>query len=136
MNLKTYFLPLVLVTFASLAALARAESPYSSVGHNSAAGLRPARDLRGRYPLLLNSMHKGEVPSINPHNVTRYGSAYIGAYNNRLYWMVPVEYGKLVPPARDFYSRGYGMVMTEAIACVRNGRVEHWIYKKSRTPVR
>lgn len=114
------------------------------------AGLRPGMDFRGRYPALLKSMRSGQVYSITPDNVVRYGHPTIGKYNGQVYWMVPVQY--YTPGADTSYQQvsmdgrplprvsraryGASQHSTDAYACVRNGRVEHWIYKVSKTPIR
>ncbi|MBB5035403.1 hypothetical protein [Prosthecobacter vanneervenii] len=114
------------------------------------AGLRPAMDFRGRYPALLKSMRAGHVYSISPDNVQRYGYPTLGKYNGQVYWMVPVQFytlggdtsyqqlsddGRPLPRiSRSRYSAS--RQTTDAYACVRNGVVEHWIYKISKAPIR
>lgn len=114
------------------------------------AGVRPAKDFRGRYPLLIKSMRSGQVSSVTPENVFRYGNPTIGKYNNEIYWLVPVTFftagpdtsyqqistdGRPLPRvSRARYSTT--QFSSEVYACVRAGRVEHWIYKISKNPVR
>ena len=114
------------------------------------AGIKPARDFRGRYPVLTRSMREGQVSSITPENVVRYGYPTIGRYNGQIYWLVPVKFytagadtsyqyismdGRHLPHV----SRGRPSLTQHAsdvYACVRGGRVEHWVYKISGDPVR
>lgn len=114
------------------------------------AGLRPAKDFRGRYPLLVKSMRAGQVGAYAPENVVSYGHPSIGKYNNEVYWLVPVTFhttgpdtsfqqismdGRVLPHvSRARYSAT--QFSSVVYACVRAGRVEHWIYKISKTPVR
>ncbi|MCF7789163.1 MAG: hypothetical protein K9N47_23765 [Prosthecobacter sp.] len=114
------------------------------------AGLRPAKDFRGRYPTLTKSMRAGHVRSVTPENVVSYGHPSIGKYNNEIYWLVPVTFYTAGPDTSyqqismdgrplPYVSRArYSATQFSSVvyACVRGGRVEHWIYKLSKTPVR
>ncbi len=150
-TIHTLLLALLVVLGIGTASVATASDFARDPNFNHPlAGLRPAMDFRGRYPTLLKSMRAGQVYSITPDNVVRYGYPTIGKYNGQVYWMVPVQYytaggdtsyqqvsmdGRPMP--RVSHSRfGASQHSTDAYACVRNGRVEHWIYKVSKAPIR
>ena len=114
------------------------------------AGVKPSKDFRGRYPVLIKSLREGQVRSITPENVVSYGYPSIGKYNGQIYWMVPVtfytagpdtSYQQISADGRHLphISRGRpspSQHATDVYACVRAGRVEHWVYKVSKDPVR
>jgi hypothetical protein len=135
MNFKASLQVLFMTALAAIPAVVHAAPPYTTTpitpGYESIVGAKPAKDFRGRYRPLVKSLNAGQVRSLSLDNVYRYGTPYIGSFNNKLYWMVPVEYSRLVHPGNDLHARGYGMVMGNVVACVRHGCVEHWIYKKS-----
>ncbi|WP_395740772.1 hypothetical protein [Prosthecobacter sp.] len=102
------------------------------------AGEKPGKDFRGRYPVLTRSMREGYVQSVNPGNVISYGTPTLGKFNHQVYWMVPVTFA---PGRTSIYEQtrarhSYTRLSTDAYACVRNGRVEYWIYKESRSLIR
>ncbi|WP_395732903.1 hypothetical protein [Prosthecobacter sp.] len=142
----------LLVTFGLGMFTSAGASDYASdhVLNHPMAGMRPAKNFRGSYPTLTKSMQAGHVRTITTDNIVSYGHPFIGRYNGQTYWMVPVHFhlygpdtsyqqismdGRPLPHvsrARPSYSQH----SAEAYACVRAGRVEHWIYKISKSPVR
>lgn len=133
MNFKSSLQVLFMIALAAFPAVGHAAPPVTP---EALVGAKPAKDFRGRYPALVKSMMSGQARSITLGNVYKYGRPQLGSYNNQLYWMVPVEYARLVSPGNDDHARGYGMIMGDALACVRHGRVEFWIYKTSRGQMR
>jgi hypothetical protein len=134
MKSKIRFLSLTLVSLVALTAFVQAGPPEARLGShhsNARAGARPSRTIFGTYPVLTNSMNSGQVRSIYPENVQSYGTPYVGTYNNKTYWMVPVQFGRLAPIPRDGFGRGHGLILSDAVACVSGNRVEYWIYKNS-----
>lgn len=131
---------LLLLTFVSLslpAVFVQAGPPDFPMDwslHSPLAGSKPGKDFRGTYPALTKSMNSGRVRSIWPDNVQQYGTPQLGTYNNKVYWMVPVQFAHAAPFLNNGF-RDQGLVLVDAYACVCGGRVEHWIYKDSRTPV-
>ena len=76
-------------------------------------------------------MNSGQVRSIVPENVQSYGTPYVGTYNNKTYWMVPVQFAVRPAPYLNNGFRDEGAIMSDAVACVSGNRVEYWIYKNS-----
>ncbi len=141
MNTKAHSALLILLGVFTLGMLPTAgASDYATdPGWNHPlAGERPAKDFRGRYPVLTRSMREGYVMSVTPYNVVEYGTPVLGKFNRQVYWMVPVTFapGKhaLNEQSRVRYSPS--RLSTDAYACVRNGRVEYWIYKDSKSLIR
>jgi hypothetical protein len=136
MNTKAYSAVLVLFAVFTLGMLPNASaSDYSTdpTFNHPLAGERPGKNLWGSYPVLTRSMRAGEVMSITPGNVEDYGNPTIGKFNGQVYWLVPVRF--LTPRATGArYSPSQHA--SEAYACVRNGRVEYWIFKESKSVIR
>lgn len=153
MNMKTHSTLLALMIAFGLGMFTSAgASDYATDAalNHPVAGLRPAKDFRGRYPMLTKSIRAGQVRTITMENIVSYGYPSIGKYNGQLYWMVPVRFHLYGPdtsyqqtsmdgrplPHISRARPSYTQHSAEAYACVRAGRVEHWIYKISKAPVR
>jgi len=97
--------------------------PDMIINSDGVAGRRPGNTFAGTYSALDESMRAGSVTSINEENVVRYGQPRLVMYEGEAYWQVPVTYRE-----RTY---GNGVIISEARALVRNGRVEHWLFRKS-----
>ncbi|MDZ4287923.1 MAG: hypothetical protein U0984_08185 [Prosthecobacter sp.] len=106
-------------------ALARPEPLI--ISEDSRAGRRPGTTPFGTYAALDLSIRNGEVSTINSDTVLRYGKPTLVRYHGVDYWQVPVTYRH-----RIF---GNGVIISEARALVRNGQVEHWVFRNSSLPV-
>ncbi|OYW74518.1 MAG: hypothetical protein B7Z37_17410 [Verrucomicrobia bacterium 12-59-8] len=95
--------------------------------------------------MLIKSMRAGQVRTVTPENVVSYGYPFIGKYNNQIYWMVPVTFYTAGPDTSYQHISADGRRLPHISrakysatqkACVHAGRVEHWIYKISKAPLR
>jgi len=87
---------------------------------------KPIRNGDGTYPVLLDSMKRGQVTEITPNNIASWSEVTWEKIDGKSYWIVKVKY--TVPSI-------VGPIDTEAEAHLFNGRVEKWIYTKSREVV-
>lgn len=87
---------------------------------------RPLQDEHGSYPLLVASMHAGQVSEITPGKVKRWFMARQESIDSRPTWTVDLLYDAIV---------FCGVVEARAQAHVRDGRVIRWIYPGSGEPV-
>jgi hypothetical protein len=92
----------------------------------AASNDKPLRNGDGTYPVLLDSMKRGQVTEVTPKNITGWSEATSEKIDGKTYWIVKVKF--TVPSI-------VGPIETEADARIFNGRVEKWIYTKSREVV-
>ncbi|MCB1224900.1 MAG: hypothetical protein KDK99_03725 [Verrucomicrobiales bacterium] len=111
---------------------ARQSRTHSSLADTSApAGAidpagKPTRSPDGTYPLLLASIHSGQVNDIDPDTISRWGSAQPGTVAGQPGWLVNI----------DFVSHTiFGPIPTQAQAQIAQGRVQRWIYTGSQEEV-
>lgn len=97
-------------------------APSTAVASNE----KPARNSDGSYPLLLASMKSGQVTEITPTNITRWGEATQEKVDGKTCWVVVVDVTILSM---------FGPFPTVAEAHIFNGKVEKWVYTKSREVV-
>jgi len=83
---------------------------------------KPERAGDGTYPLLIDSMKKGQVTEITLTNVKKWGEAASEKIEGKTYWTVIVNYTTKTM---------FGDFDTEAQARILNGKVEKWVYTGS-----
>lgn len=104
---------------------AQSEAPAVEAGPSSSeadASGKPVRDADGGYPLLINSMKRGQITEIKPENITRWQDAQPIVIQGKPGWAVKVECNvKTI----------FGLQPVEAQALVLNGKVTGWYYTGS-----
>lgn len=83
---------------------------------------KPERSADGTYPLLLESMKRGQVTEITPKNITRWGEMRSERIDGQEYFTVIVDYTTKTM---------FGDFATSAQARIRDGKVVKWIYTGS-----
>lgn len=114
-----------LKVIAANKARTQAEAPAVEVGPSSSeadASGKPVRDDAGGYPLLINSMKRGQITEIKAENITRWQDAQPIVIQGKPGWAVKVECNvKTI----------FGLQPVEAQALVLNGKVTGWYYTGS-----
>lgn len=83
---------------------------------------KPTKARNGSYPLLLESMQKGQVTEVTEQNITKWEDPVPETVDGKNYWVVIVSYTTKTM---------FGDFPTAAKAYVHNGKVEKWIYRDS-----
>ncbi|MDI1315228.1 hypothetical protein [Prosthecobacter sp.] len=104
---------------------AQSEVPAVEAGPSSSeadASGKPVRDSDGGYPLLINSMKRGQITEIKAENITRWQDAQPIVIQGKPGWAVKVECNvKTI----------FGLQPVEAQALVLNGKITGWYYTGS-----
>jgi hypothetical protein len=87
---------------------------------------KPVMAADGTYPLLVASMHAGQVTEVTPASIRRWGSPEAGSFNGQSCWVLNVEYDAMT---------AFGKISSAAMAKVVGGKVAGWFYKGSEEPV-
>ncbi|WP_395748417.1 hypothetical protein [Prosthecobacter sp.] len=113
-----------LKAIAAKKALNASSAPVEAAPSSSeadAAG-KPVRDSKGAFPLLVASMHRGQVTEIKPENVLDWNDPQPVMIQGRSGWAV-----KLTANVKTIF----GLQPVEAQALVLNGKVTGWFYTGS-----
>ncbi|MFP6872203.1 MAG: hypothetical protein VCA55_01735 [Verrucomicrobiales bacterium] len=95
----------------------------SSEREKYAAGLGPPPEKSGRgYAVMLTSIQRGEVKSINVSKIKGWGPARPQIWNSKPYWTATVTY-----PTTSLF----GTFDTEGMAIISGNRVVEWLYTGS-----
>jgi hypothetical protein len=86
------------------------------------AGPKPILMPNGSYRALYNSMNNGEVTAIRPGAIIKYGLPTPVRFDGKAYWQIDVTYKN--------YTVGGSILIGEARALVRDGRVVAWTDRK------
>lgn len=87
-----------------------------------AMGPIPKQNGDGTVPVMVASIEKGEVTEIELGRIEKWGRIYQEEIQGSWYWVGPVEYKT---------ETIFGVFDTEALALMRGGRVEKWVYSGS-----
>ncbi len=90
-------------------------APLTTGGSNG----KPAKEADGSYPLLLASMKSGQVTEIKPENIKKWGDVTSEKIDGTTYWTVVVKYETQTM---------FGKFETEALARIKDGKVDKWVY--------
>jgi hypothetical protein len=79
----------------------------------------PTRNVEGTYDVLLASMRAGQVTDITPQNVRKWGDPVREEENGKGYWAITLDVT---------VQSMFGPIDTQAVAHIRDGKVEKWLY--------
>ncbi len=85
-------------------------------------GKMPEADNDGRVPIMVSSIRSGAVSEIRLNEISYWGPIRYEIVDNRAYWTATVNYKT---------TSLFGTFPTEAMALMRNGKVENWLYTGS-----
>ena len=85
-------------------------------------GEMPEADNDGRVPIMVSSIRSGAVSEIRLDEISYWGPIRYEIVDNRAYWTATVNYKT---------TSLFGTFPTEAMALMRNGKVENWLYTGS-----
>jgi hypothetical protein len=85
-------------------------------------GKMPSRDDQGRVALMVQSIEAGDVTEINLNEISHWGPVRYELVDRQPYWTGTVNYKT---------NSLFGTFDTEAMALIRNGKVEEWVYTGS-----
>ena len=85
-------------------------------------GQMPEADNDGRVPIMVSSIRSGAVSEIRLNEISYWGPIRYEIVDNRAYWTATVNYKT---------TSLFGTFPTEAMALMRNGKVENWLYTGS-----
>ena len=85
-------------------------------------GKMPEAENDGRVPLMMRSIKSGDVSEIRLNEISYWGPIRYEIVDNRAYWTATVNYKT---------TSLFGTFPTEAMALMRNGKVENWLYTGS-----
>ena len=85
-------------------------------------GEMPEADSDGRVPIMVSSIRSGAVSEIRLNEISYWGPIRYEIVDNRAYWTATVNYKT---------TSLFGTFPTEAMAIMRNGKVENWLYTGS-----
>ncbi|MCP4847759.1 MAG: hypothetical protein GY899_07430 [Verrucomicrobiaceae bacterium] len=85
-------------------------------------GKMPERDGRGRVALMVKSIEQGDVTEINLNEISHWGPVRYELVDRQPYWTGTVNYKT---------NSLFGTFDTEAMALIRNDKVEAWVYTGS-----
>ena len=83
-------------------------------------GEMPEADNDGRVPIMVSSIRSGAVSEIRLNEISYWGPIRYEIVDNRAYWTATVNYKT---------TSLFGTFPTEAMALMRNGKVENWLYR-------
>jgi hypothetical protein len=85
-------------------------------------GKMPVRDAQGRVALMVQSIEQGEVTEMNLNEISHWGPIRYELVDRQPYWTGTVNYKT---------NSLFGTFDTEAMALIRNGKVDAWVYTGS-----
>ena len=85
-------------------------------------GEMPEADNDGRVSIMVSSIRSGAVSEIRLNEISYWGPIRYEIVDNRAYWTATVNYKT---------TSLFGTFPTEAMALMRNGKVENWLYTGS-----
>ena len=85
-------------------------------------GEMPEADSDGSVPIMVSSIRSGAVSEIRLNEISYWGPIRYEIVDNRAYWTATVNYKT---------TSLFGTFPTEAMALMRNGKVENWLYTGS-----
>ena len=85
-------------------------------------GKMPVRDGQGRVALMVQSIEAGDVTEVNLNEISHWGPVRYELVDRQPYWTGTVNYKT---------NSLFGTFDTEAMALIRNGKVEAWVYTGS-----
>ena len=85
-------------------------------------GKMPERDTNGRVALMVQSIQQGDVSEINLNEISHWGPVRYELVDRQPYWTGTVNYKT---------NSLFGTFDTEAMALIRNSKVETWVYTGS-----
>ena len=85
-------------------------------------GKMPEAENDGRVPIMVRSIRSGDVSEIRLNEISYRGPIRYEIVDNRAYWTATVNYKT---------TSLFGTFPTEAMALMRNGKVENWLYTGS-----
>lgn len=85
-------------------------------------GKMPEADNDGRVSIMVSSIKSGAVSEIRLNEISYWGPIRYEIVDNRAYWTATVNYKT---------TSLFGTFPTEAMALMRNGKVENWLYTGS-----
>ena len=85
-------------------------------------GKQPERDARGRVAVMVKSIEQGDVTEINLNEISHWGPIRYELVDGQPYWTGTVNY---------MTNSLFGTFNTEAMALIRNSKVEEWVYTGS-----
>ena len=85
-------------------------------------GKMPEAENDGRVPIMVRSIRSGDVSEIRLNEISYWGPIRYEIVDNRAYWTATVNYKT---------TSLFGTFPTEAMALMRNGKVENWLYTGS-----
>ena len=85
-------------------------------------GKMPEAENDGRVPIMMRSIRSGDVSEIRLNEISYWGPIRYEIVDNRAYWTATVNYKT---------TSLFGTFPTEAMALMRNGKVENWLYTGS-----
>ena len=85
-------------------------------------GKMPEAEDDGRVPIMVRSIRSGDVTEIKLNEISYWGPIRYEIVDNRAYWTATVNYKT---------TSLFGTFPTEAMALMRNGKVENWLYTGS-----
>ena len=85
-------------------------------------GKMPEAENDGRVPIMARSIRSGDISEIKLNEISYWGPIRYEIVDNRAYWTATVNYKT---------TSLFGTFPTEAMALMRNGKVENWLYTGS-----
>ena len=85
-------------------------------------GKMPGAENDGRVSIMVRSINSGDVSEIKLNEISYWGPIRYEIVDNRAYWTATVNYKT---------TSLFGTFPTEAMALMRNGKVENWLYTGS-----
>jgi hypothetical protein len=85
-------------------------------------GKMPVKDAEGRVALMVQSIQQGDVSEINLNEISHWGPVRYELVDRQPYWTGTVNYKT---------NSLFGTFDTEAMALIRNSKVETWVYTGS-----
>ena len=85
-------------------------------------GKMPEAENDGRVSIMMRSIRSGDVSEIRLNEISYWGPIRYEIVDNRAYWTATVNYKT---------TSLFGTFPTEAMALMRNGKVENWLYTGS-----
>ncbi|CAN5455037.1 hypothetical protein BH23VER1_BH23VER1_00180 [soil metagenome] len=104
----------------------RAEMEARAEEFAKSAGEQPARSPDGTVPLMVASIQADDVTEFEVEDIDAWGPVLVDRIGGTEYWTGTVQYKA---------STIFGIFPAEAMALMRHGKVEKWIYSGSHEPV-
>jgi hypothetical protein len=90
--------------------------------YEAKVGTMPARSSNGTIAIMVNSIKQGDVSEIKLDEITNWGPIQFEEVERKPYWTATVSYAT---------TSLFGTFPTEAMALMRHGKVEQWVYTGS-----